>query len=287
MSEKPRKSPSWRLRITVGAVGAGVFILPGMGIGVAILLSGALSTAATRQHSRLTYWLLDTGLRYSIEANSGDIRVPSLAGGHRIRRGLACCRAHCAQCHGAPGVARDAPGLGMLPVPNDLTQTARDRPSKWLYYVTRYGVRMTGMPAWEFRLSEDDLWATVAFLKALPALTRAGYAELDRSTPPACAGAAALPAATDRERGAVVLRQYACHACHRIEGIVGPDTRVGPPLVDWPSRPYISGTLPNTRENLVLWITDPESVSPGTLMPDLRVPQAQARQVADYLFSQR
>ena len=76
----------------------------------------------------------------------------------------------------------------------------------------------------------------------------------------------------------------ACHACHRIEGLVGPDVRVGPPLEDWASRGYVAGVLPNTPENLVRWIRDPQKVAPGTLMPDLGVTEAHARIIASFLF---
>jgi mono/diheme cytochrome c family protein len=180
----------------------------------------------------------------------------------------------------------------MMPIPNDLTQASRDWPPAWLYYVTAKGVRMTGMPAWEFRLSDADIWATVAFLKTMPTLPRASLREL--SPLPAGAGCRSEPAALSlrtegydaQEQARVVLRQYACHACHRIQGVVGPDALVGPPLVDWPTRRYIAGTLPNTRDNLVRWIRDPAAVSPGTLMPDLGVTEAHAREMADYLFSQ-
>ena len=42
----------------------------------------------------------------------------------------------------------------------------REWPAEWLYHVTKKGVRMTGMPAWEYRLADASLWSTVAFLKA-------------------------------------------------------------------------------------------------------------------------
>ena len=281
-----------RHRLLFGMLGAAAILVVGILAGIAILLSGALSTAATEQHSRFTYWLLDTGLRYSLRSAADGIEAPSLSDASMIQRGRSCFRVHCVHCHGAPAQARELHGLGMMPIPNDLTQASRDWPPAWLYYVTAKGVRMTGMPAWEFRLSDADLWATVAFLKTMPELPRAGFRDLDPLPPGAgCASDAAALALRAQgydadERGKVVLRQYACHACHRIEGVVGPDAHVGPALTDWPTRRYIAGTLPNTRENLVRWIMDPAAVSPGTLMPDLGVTEAHAREMADYLFSQ-
>jgi mono/diheme cytochrome c family protein len=281
-----------RHRLLFGVLGAFAFLLIGILAGIAILLSGALSTAATQQHAAFTHWLLDTGLRYSISANADDIAAPPLTGPALIDRGRTCFRAHCVHCHGVPALARQPHGLGMMPIPNDLTEAARDWPAAWLYYVTAKGVRMTGMPAWEFRLSDADLWATVAFVRQLPRFSRAEFSELTPlPEPSSCLSGDAAPVGaageySAEERGEIVLRQYACHACHRIDGVVGPDTNVGPALVDWRSRRYIAGTLPNTRDNLVRWIVDPAGVSPNTLMPDLGVTDAHARDMANYLFAQ-
>jgi cytochrome c2 len=88
-----------------------------------------------------------------------------------------------------------------------------------------------------------------------------------------------------RDRGDLLLRQYACHACHRIEGVVGPHTHVGPEIIDWRSRKYIAGVIPNTFENLTRWIIEPDAMKPGTLMPDMDVPPAHAREMARFLLS--
>jgi cytochrome c1 len=87
------------------------------------------------------------------------------------------------------------------------------------------------------------------------------------------------------EEGAdVLLRQYACHSCHRIEGVIGPRVNAAPPLMDWPTRAYIAGVLPNTEDNLTRWIMDPPSVSPQTLMPNLGVAPEHARAMAKFLL---
>jgi mono/diheme cytochrome c family protein len=281
-----------RHRLLFGVLGACAILLLGIVVGIGVLLSGVLSTAATEQHSAFTYWLLDTGLRYSLDDAADDIEAPALTDVAMIERGRSCFRVHCVHCHGAPGLAREPHGLGMMPIPNDLTQASRDWPPEWLYYVTAKGVRMTGMPAWEFRLSDADLWATVAFLKRLPDLPQGDYRELAPLPPESgCRSDAAATARRgsqyeEEKRGEVVLRQYACHACHRIDGVVGPDARVGPPLAQWPARGYIAGTLPNTPDNLVRWIMEPDAVSQGTLMPDLGVTEPHAREMAAFLFSQ-
>jgi mono/diheme cytochrome c family protein len=270
--------------LTAGAI---LLILLGVGVGFVVLLSGALSTAATTQHFPITYRLLDVGLRFSLRESTSDIKAPALDDPVMVEQGASCFRAYCVQCHGAPAGAREAFSRGLLPTASNLAQSSRDWPPEWLYYATRKGIRMTGMPAWEYRLSEEELWSTVAFLQKLPFLTRTEYLQIVAASDARGCAADDNPAVsyTRKEDPRVVLRQYSCHSCHRIEGMVGPDAYVGPPLVDWARRKYIAGVLPNTPDNLVRWIRDPDAVSAGTLMPDLDVPEAQAREMAAYLFS--
>lgn len=100
-------------------------------------------------------------------------------------------------------------------------------------------------------------------------------------------GPAQEVAGGDPKQGKRLLGNYGCGECHIIPGVAGADAAVGPPLTEWAARSYIAGTLWNTPENLILFIMDPESVEPGTAMPDLGVNEAAARHMAAYLFSLR
>ena len=266
--------------------GAGGLTVLGAIVGATVLLSGAFSTNATKQHFRLTHRVLDLGLEYSVRAAAGDMAVPELdLPGMRIR-GAACYREHCTICHGAPGIAPAPFALGMLPVPSNLAHSAAAHPPEWLHHVTRKGVRMTGMPAWEYRLTDESLWSVVAFVETLPALDVNGYRDLaEAASGTRCGSRATLPPRT--EGADVLLRQYACHSCHQMDGVIGPTVDTGPPLFDWPKRAYIAGVLPNTEENLARWIMDPRAISPQTLMPDLGVSPEHARAMAEFLFTQR
>jgi len=86
-------------------------------------------------------------------------------------------------------------------------------------------------------------------------------------------------------RGRIALQQYACTTCHVIPGIVGAKGLAGPPLTGWANRIYIAGLLPNTPDDLVLWLRDPQRISPGTAMPNLGVTERDAWDMAAYLFS--
>lgn len=99
----------------------------------------------------------------------------------------------------------------------------------------------------------------------------------------ACAEARAL-AGGDAENGRLLLRQFGCGTCHRIPGVAAATGTVGPPLEGIAKRVYLAGQLPNTPANMVRWIRAPQSIDPGTAMPDLAVTEAHARDMAAYLY---
>lgn len=91
----------------------------------------------------------------------------------------------------------------------------------------------------------------------------------------------------DPARGATLIRNAGCGACHEIPGVVGAHGIVGPPLTHIASRKIIAGRLPNTPANLTLWLRDPQAVVPGNAMPNGGLTDAQARDIAAYLYTLR
>jgi mono/diheme cytochrome c family protein len=62
----------------------------------------------------------------------------------------------CAQCHDAPGKAPDAFAEGVNPNPQPWRrwQVCREWSLQQIYLRTLHGVKMTGMPAFEFRMPD-------------------------------------------------------------------------------------------------------------------------------------
>ncbi len=99
---------------------------------------------------------------------------------------------------------------------------------------------------------------------------------------------AASPSATaggDADRGAQLIGKYGCGYCHTIPGISNAKGRVGPPLTGFGDRLYVAGMLPNTRDNLMAWIENPQRIVPGNVMPVLGIDENEARDIAAYLHS--
>ena len=90
----------------------------------------------------------------------------------------------------------------------------------------------------------------------------------------------------DPRAGRELLARYGCASCHKIKGIAHANSQVGPPLDEIRSRGYIAGVMPHNADNLMTWIRHPRQVVPNTAMPDLGVTEAEARDMAAYLYSQ-
>jgi cytochrome c oxidase assembly factor CtaG/cytochrome c2 len=88
-------------------------------------------------------------------------------------------------------------------------------------------------------------------------------------------------------RGKQVIRQYGCPSCHTIPGIREANALVGPSLEHIASRMYIAGVLTNTPEHMLRWLQNPPAVDPLTAMPNLGVTEADARDIAGYLYTLR
>ena len=89
----------------------------------------------------------------------------------------------------------------------------------------------------------------------------------------------------DASKAPASLRRFGCSGCHEIPGIEGADGKVGGSLSDLRKRVYVGGVLNNTADNLVQWIVSPPKFSPRTAMPVTGISEAEARDVAAYLYS--
>ncbi|MBE7368162.1 c-type cytochrome [Ramlibacter pallidus] len=262
-------------------------------VAAAVIFGGLYDVGATRQHFQVTHTVLETAMRQSVRLRARNIAEPPLSDERMALRGAACFRDKCVQCHGAPGVPQHDIGQSMQPLPGPLVDARSHWRPRELYWVTRHGIKMSGMPAWEYRLEEQELWDLVAFMQRLPDLDAGRYADWLRRAPaaPSCGRGAATAiapvAVVDVERGREALHQYACSACHRIPGVTGSQAQVGPPLKGIAGRRLIAGTLPNTPENMALWLLQTQQLKPGTAMPQMGVAPQDARDMAAYLATLR
>lgn len=89
----------------------------------------------------------------------------------------------------------------------------------------------------------------------------------------------------DPTRAPALIRRYGCAGCHTISGIPGGDGQVGGSLEDLRKRVYIAGVVGNSPDNLIQWIVAPRAFAPRTAMPTTGISEAEARDVAAYLYA--
>ncbi|CAB3684783.1 c-type cytochrome [Achromobacter piechaudii] len=258
----------------------------GAAVGGAVVYFGWYDVSATGPHTVPVHALLDVALTRSVKLRSADIAVPELDGPERIRRGDTLFRANCVQCHGAPGQAPEPYALGLNPAPASLVASARERPATEIFWIVRQGIKMTGMPAWQYRLTDEQIWDVVAFMRVLPTLSTQQYrhAAPDADPPPAPKPAPAADTRLgDAMAGRDALQQYLCVTCHAIPGVPGARHHVGPSLEGMADRSRIAGVVANSPENMRQWLMDPQGVKPGTAMPELGLREQDARDIAAFL----
>jgi cytochrome c1 len=93
--------------------------------------------------------------------------------------------------------------------------------------------------------------------------------------------------ASSKARGQRYIEQWGCGSCHTVPGIRSAAGVVAPPLTAFARRSFIAGEVANTPDNMVRWLMDPQSIEPGTAMPNLGVSETVARDMATYLYSLR
>jgi cytochrome c oxidase subunit 2 len=83
--------------------------------------------------------------------------------------------------------------------------------------------------------------------------------------------------------GKRVFERTACLNCHAIDGTNGTG-RFGPDLTHLMSRSTIaSGAAENNSQNLRLWIQNPDAIKPGSLMPAMKLSDAELDALVRYL----
>lgn len=147
-----------------------------------LLYAGAYNVAATQPHSGFTSWSFETLMHNSVESHAEGVGVPAdLSERSRIETGFSHYSETCEICHGGPGVETTEIAMGMLPQPPKLAEEAGEWGPEELFWITKNGIKMTGMPAFGPTHADEDLWSIVAFVQALPDLSAEEYARLEET----------------------------------------------------------------------------------------------------------
>jgi len=145
---------------------------------IVIISTGAYNVAASTPHTALTHWLMHKAMERSVAARADEIPAPPVVDSAMVRHGFEEFHEMCVVCHGAPGVERGALGKGMAPKPPDLSEVAAEWSDRELFWITKHGIKLAGMPAFGVTHSDEALWGIVAFLRRLQDMSPTTYRQL-------------------------------------------------------------------------------------------------------------
>jgi len=220
-----------------------VLTLAAVALALLVAWLGVINVAASAGHPAWLESFLELTMTRSVHAHSRDLTLPDdLHSMDRIRVGAAHFAGGCAECHGAPGEARNPVYDHLLPVPPDLALQAPHWDSRELFFIVRNGLQFTGMPQWSGGARPDEVWSVVAFLEALPTLSADRYRALAAGNlmPPAPHSAASL-----RDEGIAELARAACDRCHDTAQAAPPSKLV--PRIAGQSARYLARSLHEYR----------------------------------------
>jgi thiosulfate dehydrogenase len=139
----------------VAMILAGLYFLP---------RSGFMYVAADHGPSTIETQFANAALHAAVDQLSQGLRNPMPATDDNLVEGVRIYKRHCALCHGGPEQPISQIGRGFYPpAPQFLSQTHR-LSERENFYLTKHGVRWTGMPGWSDVLSDDEIWKVSVFL---------------------------------------------------------------------------------------------------------------------------
>jgi mono/diheme cytochrome c family protein len=161
-----------------------IFIVLAIGGVAGFIYSGIYPIGADIPHHKIEFWLLETLRKNSISRASANITVPSLESADLLMAGGPDYNDMCAGCHLKPGKKQSDMSLGLYPAPPNLSTTSlvdnredndAQQQAQQQFWVIKHGIKASGMPAWGPTHDDQRIWAMVAFLQKLPALTPDQY----------------------------------------------------------------------------------------------------------------
>ncbi|MBD3383084.1 MAG: cytochrome c [candidate division Zixibacteria bacterium] len=137
--------------------------------------SGWYNISANSKHNGLTLRLIETTKDRSIHHHAEDTVLSNLQDSSMLLSGFKYYDSLCLPCHGAIGISRERFALGMYPLPPELIEEVGEWSPAELFWITKNGIKLTGMPAFGELLGDQDIWSLVAFMQKLPEMSYYDY----------------------------------------------------------------------------------------------------------------
>lgn len=186
-------------------------------LGFGVVLSGVVPIKASSGHWGITAWFLNFAKERSVATHTLGGPELVLEGEWQVLKGAGAYDATCQPCHGSPETQVIARVMqGATPSPPFLPHHVGKWDADALFYITKHGIKFTGMPAWPALQRDDEVRAMTAFLLRLKDLKPEEYRALVRPQP-GTPGAGEAPVPPGQEAGAA-LHTGQCLRCHGADG---------------------------------------------------------------------
>lgn len=165
----------------------GGLVVAGVVGGLIFMYSGVFNVAASVVDSPVVNWAFVTVREASIRLHSRDVAAPLDTMTADRDAGFQIYRRECVMCHTPIGRKPQPMAVGFNPQAPGFGPDADDMGDAELFWVTKNGIRFTGMPAWGPSLSDKEIWDITAFVMSLPKMTAADYDAIDARIPESAA----------------------------------------------------------------------------------------------------
>lgn len=133
-----------------------------------ILATGAVNMGASQEAGWLERTVATWSVERSVAVRAPDKENPFAGDETAISTGERHYVAMCVRCHGGPNNERDGFAKGLNPPAPEMMRVAEEFSDGELFWITKHGIRMTGMPAFGETHKDQDLWKIVAYVKTIP-----------------------------------------------------------------------------------------------------------------------
>ena len=159
-----------------------VTVIALLAIFLIFVYSGWVNVSAMNDEGGTMEWVMNTTKKNSIESRLEKISIPNLNDPKMIKEGFEHYNEMCVGCHGAPGKEETELSKGLNPQAPYLVKAANFIDARELFWATKNGIKMTGMPAWGKTHSDEKIWAIVAFMKKLPGISAEEYEKMENES---------------------------------------------------------------------------------------------------------
>ena len=161
----------------------GALVVAGVVGGFVFMYSGVFNVAASVVDSSAVNWALVTVREASIGLHARDVPAPAAGMVADSDAGFVIYRRECVMCHTPIGRTPQSMAVGFNPQAPGFGPDADDMSDTELFWVTKNGIRFTGMPAWGPSMTDAEIWDITAFVMSLPAMSAAEYDAIDARLP--------------------------------------------------------------------------------------------------------